>query len=115
MSSWFNWGDTWTFTLALAGLCPLAERLGFCTEQMAMYTNPTIGGLLNATFGNVTEMIVAIYALKQVKLIPKQIKHVESCSAFAPRQHFKQHAAGLGLCVPLWRHEVQRASVQPAG
>lgn len=60
-----DWGDTWTFTFALAALCPLAERLGFCTEQMAMYTNPTIGGLLNATFGNITEMIVAVYALQE--------------------------------------------------
>uniref|UniRef100_A0A061RVE4 Vacuolar cation/proton exchanger n=1 Tax=Tetraselmis sp. GSL018 TaxID=582737 RepID=A0A061RVE4_9CHLO len=65
MSSISEWGDTWTFTLALLGLCPLAERLGYCTEQLAMYTNATIGGLLNATFGNVTEMIVAVYALRQ--------------------------------------------------
>eukprot|EP00873_Tetraselmis_striata_P040869 jgi/Tetstr1/461133/TSEL_006272.t1 len=60
-----GWGDSWTFTFALAALCPLAERLGFCTEQMAMYTNATIGGLLNATFGNITEMIVAVYALQE--------------------------------------------------
>lgn len=62
-----GWGDSWTFTFALAALCPLAERLGFCTEQMAMYTNATIGGLLNATFGNITEMIVAVYALQEVR------------------------------------------------
>jgi len=68
ISSANKWGDTWTFTFALAALCPLAERLGYCTEQMAMYTNSTVGGLLNATFGNVTEMIVAIYALQQNKL-----------------------------------------------
>ena len=61
-----EWGDAWVFTFALAALCPLAERLGFCTEQIAMYTNPTLGGLLNATFGNVTEMIVAVYALQAV-------------------------------------------------
>jgi Ca2+:H+ antiporter len=41
----------------------MAERLGFVTEQLAMHTNETIGGLLNATFGNATELIVAISAL----------------------------------------------------
>ncbi|KAJ6823116.1 vacuolar cation/proton exchanger 3-like isoform X2 [Iris pallida] len=33
-------------------------------RQLAFYTGPTVGGLLNATFGNATEMIIAIYALK---------------------------------------------------
>jgi hypothetical protein len=58
-----GWGDSITFTSALLALCPLAERLGFVTEQLAMYTNATIGGLLNATFGNVTEMLVSILAI----------------------------------------------------
>ncbi|KAL6878447.1 hypothetical protein ACP4OV_012617 [Aristida adscensionis] len=48
----------------LIGITPLAERLGYATEQLACYTGPTVGGLLNATFGNATEMIISIYALK---------------------------------------------------
>ena len=44
-------------------IAPFAERLGFVTEQIALHTNDTIGGLLNATFGNATELIVAISAL----------------------------------------------------
>ncbi|KAJ6313792.1 hypothetical protein OIU78_017436, partial [Salix suchowensis] len=52
------------FLLSLLGIIPLAERLGYATEQIAMYTGPTIGGLLNATFGNATELIIAIYALR---------------------------------------------------
>jgi len=52
------------FLCSLIGIIPLAERLGYVTEQMAAYTGPTVGGLLNATFGNATEMIIAIYALK---------------------------------------------------
>ena len=52
------------FTLSLLAICPLAERLGFITEQLAEYTNPTVGGLLNATFGNLTEVIVSIFALR---------------------------------------------------
>ncbi|OVA16058.1 Sodium/calcium exchanger membrane region [Macleaya cordata] len=55
----------WVFFLSLVGITPLAERLGYATEQLAFYTGPTVGGLLNATFGNATEMIISIYALKQ--------------------------------------------------
>lgn len=51
------------FVFALLAICPLAERLGFVTEQIAMHTNHTIGGLLNVTFGNATELIVCVVAL----------------------------------------------------
>ncbi|KAB2610911.1 vacuolar cation/proton exchanger 2-like [Pyrus ussuriensis x Pyrus communis] len=54
----------WVFFFSLVGIIPLAERLGYATEQLAFYTGPTVGGLLNATFGNATEMIISIYALK---------------------------------------------------
>ncbi|XP_026393022.1 vacuolar cation/proton exchanger 3-like isoform X2 [Papaver somniferum] len=54
----------WVFFLSLVGITPLAERLGFATEQLAFFTGPTVGGLLNATFGNATELIISIYALK---------------------------------------------------
>ncbi|KAJ4823376.1 Vacuolar cation/proton exchanger 2 [Turnera subulata] len=54
----------WVFFLSLLGIIPLAERLGYATEQLAFYTGPTVGGLLNATFGNATELIIAIYALR---------------------------------------------------
>ncbi|KAL5794385.1 hypothetical protein ACOSP7_002979 [Xanthoceras sorbifolium] len=52
------------FLFSLLGIIPLAERLGFATEQLAFYTGPTVGGLLNATFGNATELIISVYALK---------------------------------------------------
>ncbi|XP_039145057.1 vacuolar cation/proton exchanger 3-like isoform X2 [Dioscorea cayenensis subsp. rotundata] len=51
------------FFFSLLGIIPLAERLGYATEQLAFYTGPTVGGLLNATFGNATEMIISLYAL----------------------------------------------------
>eukprot|EP00898_Chlorokybus_atmophyticus_P004066 jgi/Chlat1/4660/Chrsp3S09027 len=54
----------WIFAFSLLAIAPLAERLGYVTEQMALYTNPTVGGLLNATFGNVTELIISIFAIK---------------------------------------------------
>lgn len=54
----------WVFFLSLLGIIPLAERLGWATEQLAFYTGPTVGGLLNATFGNATELIISMYAMK---------------------------------------------------
>ncbi|KAF8726909.1 hypothetical protein HU200_019392 [Digitaria exilis] len=65
----FQFGQEWVFILSLIGLIPLAERLSFLTEQVAFYTGPTVGGLLNATFGNVTEVIIAIFALYEGNVV----------------------------------------------
>ncbi|KAL3638329.1 Vacuolar cation/proton exchanger 5 [Castilleja foliolosa] len=54
----------WVFFLSLLGIIPLAERLGWATEQLAFFTGPTVGGLLNATFGNATELIISMLALQ---------------------------------------------------
>jgi Ca2+:H+ antiporter len=44
-------------------MIPLAALLGAFTEELAAHTNQTIGGLINATFGNAVEVVVAIQAL----------------------------------------------------
>jgi len=54
-----------SFGCALVVLIPMAERLSFVTEQLALHTNGVISGLLNATFGNVTELIVCWLALRE--------------------------------------------------
>ncbi|KAK8464469.1 hypothetical protein PHAVU_010G001500 [Phaseolus vulgaris] len=59
----YGFAKPWIFALSLLGLTPLAERLSFLTEQIAFYTGPTVGGLMNATCGNATELIIAIFAL----------------------------------------------------
>jgi len=59
-----DWGDPWVFGLCFVGLCPLAKLLGDATEHLAESLNETIGGLLNATFGNAVEMIITIQAIK---------------------------------------------------
>jgi len=56
--------DTFVFTTSLLAIAPFAERLSYVTEQLAMHTSQTLGGLLNATFGNVTELIVSLFALR---------------------------------------------------
>mmetsp|Transcript_9122 Transcript_9122/g.16407 ORF Transcript_9122/g.16407 Transcript_9122/m.16407 type:complete len:404 (-) Transcript_9122:228-1439(-) len=52
------------FTANFLGIVPLALVLGTATEDIAGYTNDTVGGLLNASFGNAVEMIISIQALR---------------------------------------------------
>ena len=61
---WFHAGEAWVFATALLGLIPLAAQLGDVTEELASYTSDAVGGLLNATFGNATEVIIALVALR---------------------------------------------------
>ena len=59
-----EWGETTVFITAALGIIPLAAYMGTATEEIAVVTGPNIGGLLNATFGNATELILAFIALK---------------------------------------------------
>lgn len=56
---------TATFLCACLAILPLAGWLGRATEHLAEHTGETIGGLLNATFGNAAEFIIALAALRQ--------------------------------------------------
>lgn len=58
-----DWEPILTFFLAAVGVIPLAHLMGTATEQLSERTGPTLGGLLNATFGNAAELIIAIIAL----------------------------------------------------
>jgi Ca2+:H+ antiporter len=62
-SHYASWGSTWIFWLNFFTMIPLASILGDFTEEVALHTNQTIGGLINATFGNAVEVVVAIQAL----------------------------------------------------
>jgi Ca2+:H+ antiporter len=63
------------FIVACLGVLPLASYMGEATEHLAHRTGPTIGGLLNATFGNAAELIISIVALEAglVKLVKASI------------------------------------------
>ncbi len=52
------------FLSASAAIIPLAGMMGQATERLSERAGPGIGGLLNATFGNAAELIIAIIALK---------------------------------------------------
>ena len=53
------------FIVAALGIAPLAALIGDSVEDIAEHTGEVIGGLLFATFGNVTELIISILALRE--------------------------------------------------
>ncbi len=59
-----HWGPLWVFSLSALSVIPLAAYIGEGTEALAAYTNPRIGGLLNATLGNAAELIITIVAIR---------------------------------------------------
>jgi Ca2+:H+ antiporter len=59
-------GPEWlTFAAAAISLLPLASWIGLGTEHAAVRVGSSLGGLLNATFGNAAELIIAIFALRR--------------------------------------------------
>jgi Ca2+:H+ antiporter len=54
----------WIFLASALAIVPLAGWMGHATEQIATRTGEGIGGLLNATFGNAAELIIALAALR---------------------------------------------------
>ena len=59
-----GWGDLIVFVTAAFAIIPLAGWMGTATEEIAVVLGPSLGGLMNATFGNATELIIAIFALR---------------------------------------------------
>lgn len=109
-----GWSDGAIFGLSLVAIAPFAERLSFVTEQLALHTSQLLGGLLNATFGNVTELIVSFFALRagmlrivQVSLLGSILSNlllVLGCSFFAGGQNFKEQkfnpsASAVNICM----------------
>jgi Ca2+:H+ antiporter len=56
---------TLVFVAAALGVIPTAALMGDATEQLAARTGPGVGGLLNVTFGNAPELIIAFFALNK--------------------------------------------------
>lgn len=59
-----HWGSLTVFVLSALAIVPLASWMGAATEEVAVVVGPSAGGLLNATFGNATELIIALIALR---------------------------------------------------
>jgi Ca2+:H+ antiporter len=60
----FQWPPVVIFIFAALGIIPLAAYIGGATEGLAFHTNPRLGALLNATFGNAAELIITIAAVR---------------------------------------------------
>lgn len=58
-----NVSETVLFVLSVLAIVPLAALLSHATESVAVKTGDAIGGLLNATLGNLTELVIAVTAL----------------------------------------------------
>ena len=58
-----NTSATLIFFAAALGIIPTAALMGRATEELAARSGPGIGGLLNVTFGNAPELIIALFAL----------------------------------------------------
>jgi Ca2+:H+ antiporter len=55
-----GWNPTTVFILNFFAIVPLASLLSFATEELAAKLGETIGGLMNASFGNAVELIVGL-------------------------------------------------------
>ena len=64
-ADWLGWGGSAVFGSAALAIVPLAGLMGRATETLAARLGAGIGGLLNATFGNAAELIIALMALRK--------------------------------------------------
>lgn len=60
-----GWSSAVIFSFNFLGIIPLAAILGTATEALAEHTGQTLGGLINASFGNAVEIIITISAIKR--------------------------------------------------
>ncbi len=58
-------GSSYIFIASGLAIIPLAGLIGQSTENLSQKTGPGLGALINATFGNATELIISIIALRQ--------------------------------------------------
>lgn len=66
-----EWSSNAVFWSNFFAIVPLASILAFATEELSEHVGETLGGLLNATFGNAVELIVSVIALRenQVRIV----------------------------------------------
>ncbi|HSZ54689.1 MAG TPA: calcium/proton exchanger [Tepidisphaeraceae bacterium] len=99
-----HWEPLLTFILSGIALIPPAHLMGEATAHLAEKTGPTIGGLLNATFGNAAELIIGIIALT------KGLNDVVKASLTGSIVGNLLLVAGAAMVIGGWRRERQRFS-----
>jgi Ca2+:H+ antiporter len=105
--------DLWLFVATCVAIIPLAGLMGRATEALADSLGAAVGGLLNATFGNAAELIIALMMLRRGAAMHPMIRASLTGSVignvllvlgaailvggfFHKRQVFNRTAAGLG-------------------
>ncbi|CAG8700312.1 6399_t:CDS:2, partial [Rhizophagus irregularis] len=63
-----KWNGTWIFILNFLAIIPSTRLIVFVIKDICLRADQSVGGLLNATFGNAVEIIVSIIALKEGKI-----------------------------------------------
>ena len=99
----------WVFLSGVVAIVPLADWIRRSTDAVARRAGPTIGGLLNVTFGNATELILALFVLS--------IGRGDVVKAQITGSIIGNGLLGLGLAVLAgsWGHKVLRFNKQRAG
>jgi Ca2+:H+ antiporter len=89
------------FFLAAIAIIPLAKYIGQATEELTVYTGSALGGLLNATFGNATELLIGIFALREglVEVVKASITGSIIGNLLL--------VAGMAMLAGGWRHKKQ--------
>jgi Ca2+:H+ antiporter len=101
--------DLALFFTSAGALIPLAELIGTCTEQIGLHAGPRVGGLLNATFANTTELILSIFLL-----LDGQVKIVKASLAGSILGNLLL-VLGVALLAGGLRHKTQRYNASAAG
>jgi Ca2+:H+ antiporter len=99
----------WIFITAVLAIAPLAEWVRRGTEQIAHHSGPAIGGLLNVTLGNLTELILALLVLRagQTDVVKAQITGSIIGNSLL--------GLGIAMLVGTWSREKQKFNRQRAG
>jgi Ca2+:H+ antiporter len=113
---WWGGSPVWLFLASAVSIIPLAGLMGRSTENLAETMGPGIGGLLNATFGNAAELIIALiglsrgpemYPLVKASLTGSIIGNILLVLGLSilvgglrhSRQQFNRTAAGMGATI----------------
>ncbi len=108
-AEWLHWGAAILFFASGLAIMPLARLIGVATEELAGRLGSAAGGLLNATFGNATELIIAVIALRAGR--PDLVK----ASLIGSVLGNVLVVVGLAFLVGGWRRERQRFDATAAG
>jgi Ca2+:H+ antiporter len=102
----FHAPPVWTFALACAGIVPLADWIRRATEQVAERKGGAVGGLLNVTFGNAAELVLAFFVLVE--------GHAEVVKAQITGAIMGNGLLGFGLAITVAAFTRRRVTFDPA-